>query len=330
MKKISILLYGLALWALSGSCIHEYPQEVAVKEVTLEIELYPDLEFIPLPVITKADESIVPAGYFPRVIVEARRAGETAPEVRAVMALSADELMNPKLTLPVPLNLKSVPYQLTVWVDYTRAESLPDAHYNTENLRSICYTSPYEEDYTRREAFFGNASIDLSGQEGRSTVQVDIHRPLAHYRVVATDVQEFLNKQHANGRPGAGEYDVTVSYQYFLVTHLNAVTGEPVLSGPGFGYTRRINMTGDMDECELGADYVLADDKGSLVTVTVEVKDTGGALLGRNTNLEIPYRRGHITTIEGAFLSTGSGSSSGGIDIGVDGDYEGEINIETN
>ena len=85
---------------------------------------------------------------------------------------------------------------------------------------------------------------------------------------------------------------------------------------------------------ELAADYILADEQGSGVTVTVEVREkgVGKAVLSRSSGLEIPYRRGHTTTVTGRFLTAGSGggggSSSGGIDIGIDGDYDGEINID--
>lgn len=339
-EKLYILIYVattlLGILLLFVGCIHQYPGDVppTQKDVTLYLQLLPDREFIPLPVITKSGADIVPEGYLPRIIVEARHAGETSPAARAVMTVSEEELANPEITLPVSLSLKSVPYDLTVWMDYVREESLPDAHYHTEDLRSVSYVLPYEEDHLRRDAFVGNASIDLSEQEGQLTRQINIRRPLAHYRLMATDVQEFLNKEHANGRPGAGEYDVTVTYQYFLVTHLNAVTGEPVNSGSGFGYIRRITLDDTMSECELAADYVLAGEQSSNVTVTVEVRQKGGnekqaPVLSRGVNLEIPYRRGHTTTVQGAFLSTkGGDSGSGGIDIGIDGDYEGEINID--
>ncbi len=327
------LLYAVFLPLFLCGCIHQYPEDIQVKDVTLDVELLPDREFIPLPATTKSATDVVPEGYLPRIIIEARRTDENTPVIRSVMTVNTQEWALPRITLPLPLSLKSVPYHLTVWADYTRAESLPDTYYNTENLRSVSYILPYEEDYLRRDAFFGNASIDLTEQEEHSRIQIAVKRPLAHYRIVATDVQEFLNKQHANGRPGAGEYEVKVTYQYFLVTHLNAFTGEPVNSGSGFSYTREINLTDAITECELAADYVLADDRGSVVTVTVEVKEKGGedVALSRVANLEIPYRRGHTTTVTGAFLTVkGGGSMPGGIDIGIDGDYDGEINIDAN
>lgn len=322
-----------AMFVLLAGCIHQYPDDGQAADVTLRVQLLPERELILLPPITKGGAAVLPEGCLPRVTVEARPAdGSGAEVVRTVTALSAEEWSQPLITLPVPLKLKAVPYRFTVWADYTRGASLPDTYYNTENFRSVSHTLPYEEDYLRREAFFGNASADLAGEEWRDGIQITVKRPLAHYRIVATDVQEFLNKQQANGRPGAGEYEVNIIYAYFLVTHLDAVTGQPLNSGAGFSYTRSINLSEDMTECELAADYILANEQGSGVTVEVREKGVGKAVLSRSSGLEIPYRRGHTTTVTGRFLTTGSGggggSGSGGIDIGIDGDYDGEINID--
>lgn len=332
MKKIRItILYSLVL-LLTGSCIHQYPagvESVETKKVNLNVEVTFDREFIPLPVITKSEPDVVPEGYLPRFIVEACKPGENVPCARQVVSVNAGQLLGDRILLPVSLPLDAEPHNLTVWADCVKDESLADAHYNTESLRSVSYLTPYMEDHLARDAFFGNLAVDLSHSEGEVTARVSMKRPLAHYRVIATDVQEFLGKQQANGRPGTGEYEVTVTYQYFLVTRMNATTGELTNSGTGFGYTRKINITNDMTECELGADYVLADDKGSLVTVTVEVKDREGDTVSRSVNLEIPYKRGHTTTVTGAFLTSksGSGSSEGGLNVGIDDDYDGEFNV---
>lgn len=313
-------------------CIHQSPDNMERKEVIIGVEVTLDREFIPLPAITKSASDVVPEGYLPRFIVEACKPGENVPCARQVVSVSAAELFGDKIVLPVSLPLDAEPHNLTVWADCVKDESLADAHYNTQSLRSVSHALPYMEDHLARDAFFGNLAVDLFRSEGEVTAQVSMKRPLAHYRVTATDVQEFLSKQQANGRPGTGEYEVLVTYQYFLVTHMNATTGELTNSGTGFGYTRKINITNDMTECELGADYVLANDKGSLVTVAVEVKDKAGETVSRAVNLEIPYKRGHTTTVTGAFLTakSGSGGSGGGLDVGIDGDYDGEINVDMN
>lgn len=86
MKKIIIkgkylhkscipILYLLLLFL--GGCIHQYPDETPTENVSLEMELLLDGEFIPLPAITKTDEGVVNESYASRVIVEARRAGES-------------------------------------------------------------------------------------------------------------------------------------------------------------------------------------------------------------------------------------------------------------
>lgn len=333
MKKISVITYCLVLLLLLGSCIHQYPNEAETKTVRVNVEVTLDREFIPLPAITKSAPDVVPEGYLPRFIVEAYKPGENSPCARQVVRVDETELWGNRINLPVSLPLGAEPHNLAVWADYVKdSESLEDVHYNTERLHSVSHVLPYMENHLCRDAFFGNLAVDLSRSEGEVTAQVSMKRPLAHYRVTASDVQEFLSKQQANGRPGTGEYEVLVTYQYFLVTHMNATTGELTNSGTGFGYTRKISITNDMTECELGADYVLADDKGSLVTLTVEVKDREGETVSRAVNLEIPYKRGHTTTVTGKFLTTksGSGGSEGGLDVGIDGDYDGEINVYMN
>ena len=123
---------------------------------------------------------------------------------------------------------------------------------------------------------------------------------------------------------------IKVTYQYFLVTRMDATTGELTDSGAGYSYTRRIRIDADATECELGADYTFAGERESGVTLTVEVNDSEGNNLSRVVNLEIPYKRGCTTTVTGAFLTVKSGgdSPSGGLDVGFDTDYEGEINID--
>lgn len=329
------LLYVLLFPLLCGGCIHQYPQDGEITPVNVNVEVTLDREFIPLPVIAKSALDIVPDGYLPRFIVEARRMGETSPCARQVVSVDATELLktpDEAITLPVSLSLDALPHRLTVWADYVTREDLADAHYNTADLRSISHILPYEDNYTRREAFFGNLDADLSaGGKPEMTLRIPLKRPLAHYRVVATDVQEFINKQQSNGRPGTGDYEVVVTYQYFLVTRMDATTGELTDSGAGYSYTRRIHITGDLAECELGADYALAGEQESGVTLTVEVNDSEGNNLSRTGNLEIPYKRGCTTTVTGAFLTVKSGGDNppgGGMDVGFETDYEGEINIE--
>ena len=155
-----------AMLVLLAGCIHQYPDDGQAADVTLRVQLLPERELILLPPITKGGAAVLPEGCLPRVTVEARPAdGSGAEVVRTVTALSAEEWSQPLITLPVPLKLKAVPYRFTVWADYTRGASLPDTYYNTENFRSVSHTLPYEEDYLRREAFFGNASADLAGEE---------------------------------------------------------------------------------------------------------------------------------------------------------------------
>ena len=72
------------------------------------MELLLDGEFIPLPAITKTDEGVVNESYASRVIVEARRAGESVSTVRAVTIVNEEKLTGAQITLPSPLILNQM------------------------------------------------------------------------------------------------------------------------------------------------------------------------------------------------------------------------------
>lgn len=91
--------------AVSWRLYSPIPDETPTENVSLEMELLLDGEFIPLPAITKTDEGVVNESYASRVIVEARRAGESVSTVRAVTIVNEEKLTGAQITLPSPLIL---------------------------------------------------------------------------------------------------------------------------------------------------------------------------------------------------------------------------------
>lgn len=75
-------------------------------------------------------------------------------------------------------------------------------------------------------------------------------------------------------------------------------------------------------ELTLGLDYVFvaASEKAAYIPVEIEIVDEAGVTLANNA-LRIPCMRGKNSIVKGAFLT-----KTGGDGIGVDSDYEGEIN----
>ena len=65
---------------------------------------------------------------------------------------------------------------------------------------------------------------------------------------------------------------------------------------------------------QVGADFVLTNGEESFVTVTVQMtnKHTGEAI-STVSGIKIPYKRGHLTTVSGHFLT--AGKTAGGVQV---------------
>ena len=111
-----------------------------------------------------------------------------------------------------------------------------------------------------------------------------------------------------------------VSYEGFFPTGFSVATGKPNDALTGIGYAADIvNAEGyDPDEArQVGSDFVLTNGEESFVTVTVQMIDrTTGETVSTVSGIKIPYRRGQLTTVSGAFLT--AGRTSGGVDIDTD------------
>lgn len=60
---------------------------------------------------------------------------------------------------------------------------------------------------------------------------------------------------------------------------------------------------------QVGEDFVLTNGEESFVTATIRITDrTTGKAVSAVQNVKIPYRRGHLTTVKGCFLTAGNTS----------------------
>lgn len=67
----------------------------------------------------------------------------------------------------------------------------------------------------------------------------------------------------------------------------------------------------------------LRERHGILCALNIELADANGKVVSRTRGLEVPYRRGHLTTLRGNFLTN---EMQGGINI--DTGYDDEIDID--
>ena len=344
-QKYTIGFIALVLTIALAGCVHDYPGmteegEEGVDPTLVEVntEVTRDLELVPLEIITqesarsgtnkarnittKADD-----GYRRRFIIEAWREGK--PTTRQVTVMeTAEEDGDAKISLPIHLKLHALEYTLAVWTDYVKAGTTDDLYYDTDNLQQVACTDPYTGSTPYRDCLYGTAALDLRQYRdewnARVQVKVDMVRPLAKYELIATDVQKFLLKTQKQ-RAGGTAYTITVSYGFYFPLGFNVLSGKPDRSEMGVAFTAPLTVTDNgSGECTLASDYIFVNGDESYVPLGIEIKDNAGNGISRTTGIDVPYRRGHLTTVRGHFLTNRYDTG-----IGIDPDFDDDdINID--
>ncbi len=339
-QKYTIGFIALALTIVLAGCVHDYPSmtedgeegvDPTLVEVNTEVTL--DLELVPLEIITDKARSgttktraEAQTDYRRRFIIEAWRDGK--PESRQVTVMEdAEEDGDGKITLPIRLKLHAVEYTLAVWTDYVAAGTDTDLYYDTEDLQRVACTDPYTGSTDYRDCLYGTTALDLRQYRdewnAKVQIKVDMVRPLAKYELIATDVKDFLRKTKKQ-RADDAAFTITFSYGFYLPTVFNVLAGKPADSRTGVAYTIPLAVPDDgTEECRIGTDFVFVNGAESFVKLSMEIRDSGGNVISRTTGLEVPYRRGHLTTVRARFLTN---EMQGGVDI--DPDFDGDIDID--
>lgn len=344
-------IFLLAAAILPGACIYQYPddggKDPTLVEVSATIAIdnaygttaIPDKasaarEYeVPLErgdVTDLGNVSATLGGYSTRqrrVIVDAYRRGERERVERHVFTTSAGADGDNRIVVPVTLRLRAQDYTLVAWCDYPDEGTADDYLYNTADLRAVTCTEPYPGGDPGRQCARGTANIDLTPFRDTwgsiTTAEIAMNNPLARWRLVATDLRQFLDKTAAE-RAAGRTYSARFSYGFYLPTGIDAMTGMPANSMPGVTFTLPLALPDDgSSEAEIGSDHLFAGDNASFTVLSVEIVDDSGKVVSRLQGLKIPHERGKITTARGAFLTS---ETEGGVNI--DTDYEGNVDVD--
>ena len=229
------------------------------------------------------------------------------------------------------LSLLPGDYDLRLWADLATDGTTDGRYYDTDDLTAVTvrtenYAANGQTD--EKDACYATLSATVSGD--RQGMSVELTRPFARYRLVATDVQGYLNLiAGGDDLPPIGELDVRGTYEGFFPTGFDVTTGKPNDAlNTGIHYTAApVAATGypEAEARQVGADFVLTNGGESFVTVTIQMIDPRtGKAISTLTGIEIPYRRGHLTTVTGHFLT--AGRTTGGVQ--VDNDSENDVTID--
>lgn len=339
-QKYTIGFIALVLTIVLAGCVHDYPSmtedgeegvDPTLVEVNTEVTL--DLELVPLEIITQKNarsgttktRAAAQPDYRRRFIIEAWRDGK--PESRQVTVMEETEEDNEEILVPIRLKLHAVEYTLAVWTDYVTAGTDTDLYYDTKDLQYVACRDPYTGSTPYRDCLYGTTALDLRQYRdewnAKVQIKVDMVRPLAKYELIATDVKDFLRKTKKQ-RADDAAFTITFSYGFYLPTVFNVLTGKPADSRTGIAYTTPLTVPDDgTEECRIGTDFVFVNGAESFVKLSMEIRDGGSNVISRTVGLEVPYRRGHLTTVRARFLTN---EMQGGVDI--DPDFDGDIDVD--
>ena len=258
-------------------------------------------------------------GYSVRCVVEVYRKG-------------TEELLHRRTALPTPLaagrhslelSLYKGDYDLRLWADYVPQGITGDYHYSTADLKFVTFNPDriYTACTDSRDASYATLSIALTKDAQEETII--LQRPLAKYRIIATDVNEFI-KAVGSKFPGERKFGIRFSYGFYFPVAFDVWQGKPSRSEMGISFAGTLIISDDNNsEIELGSDYIFANGTNSYIPLTIEIISIkSGELIGRYPALNVPYQRAHLTTIRGRFLTALFGSGGIGIDPGYDGDID--------
>jgi len=218
------------------------------------------------------------------------------------------------------LSLFDGEYDVNLWCDYA-IDEMTDLHYNTTgpDVITIQPKESYIGNTDARDCFSQRISLMLT-EENNAPVSVDMHRPLAKYRLLATDVADYEAKRIRKGLPELKDLQVEIDYEGFFPSAYNMK--ESILADAGIGYGYRSTLSDMTASAAIVAkDYVLVNGSQSSVTVTILIKDTDGNIISGVRGIKIAYRSGQLTTVSGDFL-TASLTSGVTIDTEWSGNFD--------
>ena len=205
-------------------------------------------------------------------------------------------------------------YDLRLWTDWN------GGYYNADDLSAVTVlTDSYEADgeTDKKDAFY--AAETLTVTDDMPEKRVTLTRPFARYRLVAADVEAYHNLiKNGENLPAIEDLQVRVTYEGFFPTGFNVATGKPNDAlNTSIHYTSVPTVAEGYDEAtarQVGADFVLTDGEESAVTVTIQMIDTNtDDTVCTVSGIKIPYKRGHLTTVSGHFLT--AGKTAGGVQV---------------
>ena len=211
-------------------------------------------------------------------------------------------------TLSVTFPVQLVPgraYTFVAWADMVDAKADVDKYYDTSDLKNITLLGEWNAMEETRDAFTDNCFID--NYSGASTIELNLVRPFAKVRVVATDLPQVKNL-HLDPTTATVTYTkpIPVSYNAFE-QKVGAATESKVHTKFALVGANGEKLYGDNSDTQmvLYADYIFANNEQGAVSFTIETFDQNDLSIKETTfNTDIAVKRNMLTTIKGDIMTT--------------------------
>lgn len=331
MKKvvyINMVCLAIAAIALSA-CVRDFPKvnpdgTVGIDPtlVTVDMELDIDLSLEPFDDLyhsrSGSDDAMM------RFIVEFARDGKVVERIETFADPAS--LSSGSLKLPVSVKLHALEYNVAVWGDFVLDSGHDPLCYDASDLYRISCMTPYMGSTDERQCFRGVTFIDLRPWRNQwnasVTVPVEMIRPQAKYRILASDVDEFLSR---SGKTHADRGAYTMRFSYGIMPWSYDLWSESVAA---YANDVEFNVPLDFSSATdgrllIGFDWLFADDNISDVNLTITLFDRYLVPVSRVSGIVVPLQRGCLTTLTGDFLT----NEVGGL-ISIDTEWGGTIDID--
>lgn len=334
MKKwLSLIIFAFSI--LTSSCVNQFPIEEETDTVYLTVVR--DAEWLPDAVINLTKAGIID--------IELRYDFRIYPKGNTKNCLKEFTIYKSDLTgesFQTSFEMHTGDYDIYCWSDFAYSLNGLPVYYDDSNFSAITYIKPYEGDSDFRDAFRGVTSFSIkdSGYYQMQPVEATIilSRPLARYMFIATDLEDFIEKEATRERnrnsdslndqdaytrvTNLDDYIVKVTYPLYMPAVFDNFLNNPIDSWTGISFEGTMTKISDQ-EARLALDYVMVNGEESGVQVMLEVFDPDGVVIARTNSMTIPTKRNRTTIVYGKYLTTLRNDG-----VGIDPDFNGSFNIE--
>ena len=337
------MIFMLLSLSLAGcdATVHEYPYEVTPPTELIvelsddrgEMEHYREINYIRASGrsvaagVTRA--GFMPECYYPdddyclRFTVELY--DDNSPQAIVDRRTVYGEIGSRPPQSSVGFNVTAGQYTVVAWSDYVLRADGSDLVYDVSDLRALHRTELAVDNNYAKEAFTAAKEVTIAPNYRKEpelrTVEMELTRPQGLYRIATTDLEAFL----ASGRT-LDDIEIEVTYRQYVSLGYDALTQSPNMFEPTRTYTSvpRAIIKDSQTLALLAWDYVLVNNTETNVLVDIAVRDKGGKVIARTTDILIPLMRNKETLVTGEFLTTSFGEGG----IVIDDKFPDEIKID--